>query len=77
MITVIGKQDLETIRYKTNRKIDALLKDTWLDWDTARDFAHKQNQMQKNPYKLQQLVGTIEHEIAHRKLVYGNDKKQA
>ena len=77
MIKVIGKQDLDTIRYKANREIDKLLKDTWLDYETARDFAHKQNQLQKNPYKLQGLKGLIEREIADRKLLYGNQKQGA
>lgn len=67
----VGMLNLEQVKQKANVKIDELLRHTWLDPETARDFERQRNRLQAKPFMLEKLVQRIEVEISDRKLKYG------
>jgi hypothetical protein len=71
MTSKVGMLDLNQVKQNANIKIDELLRHTWLDPETARDFERQRARFQSKPFLLERLAQRIQTEISDRKLKYG------
>lgn len=67
----VGMLNLEVVKQKANEEIDQLLRHTWLDPETIREFGYQRKRLQEKPFMLERLCGKIKQEIEERKQKYG------
>jgi hypothetical protein len=67
----VGFIDLNESAFKVEKQIDNLLRDRWLDHETAHEFHEQKFKRRKQKGGLKALLKEIEAEIQFRKKAFG------